>query len=44
MREFITNIVAQRVGGDRPSVPRAAAAAVVAGAIAAGITYRILRS
>jgi hypothetical protein len=32
-----------RAKGNRPSVPRAAVAAVVVGAVAAGLTYRVLR-
>jgi hypothetical protein len=44
MRGFIGNVVAQKAGGNRPSPLRAAAVAVVAGAAAAGITYRALRS
>ena len=36
--------LADRIGGERASVGRAVIAAVVAGAMAAGITYRVLRS
>jgi hypothetical protein len=34
----------QKLGGDRPSPARASLAAAVAGAVAAVITYRVLRS
>jgi hypothetical protein len=44
MGGFIGKVVAQKAGGNRPSPLRAAAAAVVAGAAAAGLTYRFLRS
>ena len=33
-----------RLGGDKPSPPRAAVAAVIAGAIVAAVTYKALRS
>ena len=35
--------IADRIGGNQPSVGRAIVAAAVAGAAAAGITYRVLR-
>jgi len=44
MRAFIGKVVAQRAAGDRPSAPRAVVVAAAAGAVAAGITYRALRS
>jgi hypothetical protein len=40
----LKDAVAKRVGGDRPSPFHAAIAAVVAGAAAAAVTYRVLRS
>jgi hypothetical protein len=36
--------VTDRLKGDRPSAPRAVLAAVVAGAVAATITYKALRA
>jgi hypothetical protein len=44
MRELVKRVAAQRIGGDRPSPPRAALAASAAGAAAAIVTYRVLRS
>jgi hypothetical protein len=44
MRAFVKNVVAQRVGGNRPAPPRAFLAASAAGAAAAVLTYRVLRS
>jgi hypothetical protein len=44
MGDFIKRIAVERAGGCRPSPPRAFLAAAVAGAAAAGVTYRILRS
>jgi hypothetical protein len=44
MRGIIGKAVADRAGGNRPSPLRAAAAAVVAGVAAAGVTYKLLRS
>jgi len=35
--------VGDRLGGERPSAPKAMAAAFVAGAMVATITYRLLR-
>jgi hypothetical protein len=43
MAGFVRSVVAERIGGKRPSPLRAAAAAAAAGAAAAGITYRVLR-
>jgi hypothetical protein len=40
----LKSAVAKRVSGDRPSPVHAALAAVVAGAMAAAITYRVVRS
>jgi hypothetical protein len=36
--------VTARLGGDKPSPPRAALAALIAGAIVAAVTYKALRS
>jgi hypothetical protein len=44
MRDLLKGTVAQRLGGDRPSSPRALLAASAAGAAAAVLTYRVLRS
>jgi hypothetical protein len=44
MRQLLKGAVGQRVGGDRPSPPRALMAASAAGAAAAVLTYRVLRS
>lgn len=38
------NAVNDRLKGNRPSAPRAVLAAVVAGAVAAAITYKALRA
>ena len=43
MSGIIKRAVADRVGGKRPSAPRAIVAAAAAGAAAAGLTYRVLR-
>jgi hypothetical protein len=40
----LKSAVAKRVSGDRPSPVHAALAALVAGAMAAAITYRVVRS
>jgi hypothetical protein len=40
----LKNAVAKRLGGEKPSPLSAAAAAVVAGVIAAALTYRVIRS
>lgn len=44
MRDFMKRVAAQRIGGDRPSPPRALLAASAAGTAAAVLTYRVLRS
>jgi hypothetical protein len=41
---ILKRVVAERVGGKRPSRVRAAVAAIAAGATAAAITYGALRS
>lgn len=43
MKDFITRVTADRLGGDRPGAPRAIGAAVVAGSVTAIVTYRLLR-
>lgn len=43
MGGFVQKVAADRLSGERPSPPRALAAAVVAGATVAVITYRLLR-
>jgi hypothetical protein len=40
---FAGEVVAQRAGGDRPGTVRAAAGAVVAGAITTVLVFRLLR-
>jgi len=40
----LKSAVAKRVSGDRPSPVHAALAAVIAGAMAAAITYKVVRS
>ena len=40
----LKNAVAKRMGGEKPSPPHAAAAAIVAGLAAAVVTYRVVRS
>jgi hypothetical protein len=42
--EFLKNAVADRLAGDRPSPVKAGLVSVVAGAAAAAVTYRVLRS
>jgi len=41
--ETIKKAVAERLGGGRPGVPRAIAAATVAGAATGVVVYRLLR-
>jgi hypothetical protein len=43
MKDFISRVTADRLGGDRPGAPRAIGAAVVAGTVTAIVTYRLLR-
>jgi hypothetical protein len=40
----VKDAVSQRLGGDRPSPLKASLAAIAAGAAAALLTYRVLRS
>jgi hypothetical protein len=44
MSDFVGEAVTERISGGRPSWPRALAAAVVIGAGAAFLAYRLLRS
>lgn len=44
MRDFVKRVAGERLGGDRPSPPRALLAASAAGAAAAVLTYRVLRA
>ena len=44
MKEFLKNTVISRLAGDKPSPVKAALVAVVAGAAAAVMTYRVLRT
>jgi hypothetical protein len=43
MRKFISRVVMDRIGGKRPSPPRAIGAAVLVGTTAGALTYRALR-
>lgn len=43
MGDFVKRVVKDRFAGERPSPPRAAGAAIVVGATAAVIAYRVLR-
>jgi hypothetical protein len=43
MRDFMKRVIADRLGGDKPSPIRAFGAATVVGVAAAGITYKALR-
>jgi hypothetical protein len=44
MSGLLKSAIASRISGDRPSPVRAALAALVAGAAAAVLTYRLMRS
>jgi hypothetical protein len=44
MKQLLKGVAADRGSGGRPSMFRAAAAATMIGAAAAGVTYRVLRS
>ena len=44
MAGFVKDAVTERLGGDRPSPLKASLAAIVAGAAAAMLTYKVLRS
>jgi hypothetical protein len=43
MAKFVKQVLTDRMGGKRPSVARAVAAAAAVGAASAGLTYRVLR-
>ena len=43
MSGIVKRALSERLGGKRPSVFRAVAAATAVGAVAAGVTYRVLR-
>jgi hypothetical protein len=43
MGDFLKQVAADRLTGGRPAAPRALGAAVVVGAAAAAVTYRLLR-
>ena len=43
MKDFITRITAERLGGNRLGAPRALGAAALAGTVTAVVTYRLLR-
>lgn len=43
MGDFLKKVTADRIAGERPSSVRALAAASLAGAMAAVVTYRLLR-
>jgi len=42
--ELVKNTFTSRLAGDKPSPVKSALVAVVAGAVAAAVTYRVLRS
>ena len=44
MSDFLKGAVASRLAGDKPSPVKAAVVSAVAGAAAAAVTYRVLRS
>jgi hypothetical protein len=44
MGGFVKKVAMDRIGGDKPSAPRAFLAASAAGAFTAVLTYRALRS
>lgn len=44
MGDFVKRTVADRIGGERPSAPKALGVAIVVGVAAAALTYRLLRS
>lgn len=43
MKRALASIVTERMSGGQPSAPRAIFAAAIAGAAAAGLTYKALR-
>ena len=44
MSGALKSAIVKRTGGDKPSVPHAALASLIAAAAAAVITYRLMRS
>ena len=44
MSELVKSTIASRLAGDKPSPVTSAVVAVVAGAVMAAMTYRVLRS
>lgn len=44
MGDFLKKVTADRIAGDRPSAPRALAAAIVVGVLVAVISYKLLRA
>ena len=44
MSELVKNAFASRLAGDKPSPVKSALVSVVAGAVMAAVTYRVLRS
>jgi hypothetical protein len=42
MKRAFVSVVAQRIGGDKPSIHRVMFAAAIAGAAAAALTYKAL--
>lgn len=43
MAGFLSRVAGERISGKRPSPPRAIGAAIVVGAVAGTLTYRLLR-
>jgi hypothetical protein len=43
MRDFIARVTADRLGGERPTPPRALGVAAAVGTLGAVITYKLLR-
>jgi hypothetical protein len=44
MKKLVQRVAAERAGGKRPSAVRAVGTAAAVGAVAASITYRVLRN
>ena len=44
MGGVLKSAIVKRAGGDKPSVPHAVLAAFIAGAAAAALTYKLMRS
>jgi hypothetical protein len=43
MKRLFTRVVAERISGNKPSAARSIIASAIAGAAAAGLTYKALR-